>query len=185
LNGKYIDRNDTFESQKFASEILAQVEAQNPDTLMGQFDDLDHVFETSQDPLAEGHQFLRAFIRELNGKYNLNLTISDACRLVQENLHTLNLSEEHKKIILATIQIYESNSIPSQPQEERKGVAPRVASSLYWPWDWNWFGLNKDKKHSQNKCLALRGHHAKSPTLMDKELPGNCYLGGCELLEGV
>lgn len=127
LNGMCLNSNEASESQKLVHDILVQVDAPNSDVLVEEFDKFEDLFDGSSDPLAEGRTFLDAFLREINAKYNSNLTIQDACKLVRENLHTLQMPEEAQKIILATIELYGSE------------VADKnlLKAQIYWPWEWN------------------------------------------------
>jgi hypothetical protein len=181
-----VNANSSLQPQELAVQVLDQVDAQNSNALIEQFDVLDEAF--SENALAQGRKFLEAFIVEVNSKYGLNLTTTDACKLVRENLHTLNLSEDLQKVVLSTIKLYEPDLQPTEVPKEVSRLASNVgnvAMSLYWPWQWNWFGMNK--KHKSNNshfCLSRHAYNTTGSTLMDEELPGNCYLGGCELLAG-
>ena len=91
LNGMCLDSSESSESKKLVRDILVQVDAPNSDALVEEFDKFEDILDGSSDPLAEGRTFLDAFLQEINDKYNLNLTIQDACKLVRENLHTLSV----------------------------------------------------------------------------------------------
>lgn len=187
LNGVCLDISESSESKKLVSEILLQVDAPNSDALVEKFDKLEEILNESSIPLTEGRNFLNSFLNEINAKYDLNLTIQDACKLVRENLHTLQLSEEFQRIILSTIALYESDLTPPTNKEgfESSEAANKdlLKAHIYWTWEQNWFGLNKNHK---NKIQHADKHtcHANPSNLMEKDLPSNCYIGGCEMLAG-
>ncbi len=100
-------------SQEIASDLLIQVENQNADGALGVMDRLGEMIEASEDPLAESRKFLQTFLKELNAKYGLNLTLHDACRFVRDNFHALGLPEESREDILGVIALYEQE--PATP----------------------------------------------------------------------
>jgi hypothetical protein len=181
LNGTCLNSTESIDPQKF-------INVQNQDTLIRTFDKLEHVFDSSQDLFVEGQKFLQTFINEINIKYNLKLTIQDACKLVRENLYIFDLPEETKKILFLTINLYEANSNHMKDQkEELESLIIEfnnnvIANAIYWPW--SWFGSNKDEKPKGHHPLNHHVAHTNSSTYTDKELPGNCYVGACELLAG-
>jgi len=101
------NKNDPHE---FVSGIITGIEENNPDLLEERFDELEDSIQSSEDPLAEGRIFLQCFIEEINAQYGLNLTLQDACILVRNNLHTLELPKEIEEVVLATIELMESDS---------------------------------------------------------------------------
>lgn len=190
LHGICLDIGESSESKKLANEIMVQVNDPNSDALVEGFDKLEDILDASPDPVAEGRTFLNTFLNEINSQYQLNLTIQDACKLIRENLHTLPLPEESQKILLATIELYGSDvTLLSTNQENfessielaRKSSFP--IAHIYWPWEWNWFGLNKKHKTKylhENKCA----YNANPSNSTETDLPSNCYIGGCEILTG-
>ena len=118
LNGACIDRNESSGSQKLVTEILFRVNDPNSGELIEEFDKFEEIFDGSTDPFAEGRKFLETFINEVNSKYALNLTIQDACRLVRENMHKLQLPEEFQRVILNTIELFESDPTPPNANKE-------------------------------------------------------------------
>ncbi len=189
LSGVCLDIGESSESKNLVSQILVQVDAPNSDALVDEFDKLEDILDASSDPLAEGRTFLDKFLNEINAKYGLNLTIQDACKLVRENLHTLQLHEETQRIILATIELYGSDLALTNTKEERFESNVDVTTKnllmarIYWPWEWNWFGLNKNHK---NKYQHATKHtrNVNPSNLIAEDLPSNCYIGGCEMLAG-
>jgi len=142
-------------------------------TMIEKFDQFEESLETSMTSLRESRKFLESFLDDINTKHGFNLTLLEACKLIQENVHVLQISSEQQDILLQTCKIIEP-SLTNQTTHKTNG--------LYWPNEWNWFGLNK-KKHSnksQKQCHTI----AKSPSLMETELPSNCYVGAIELFVG-
>lgn len=137
---------------------------------------------------------MTSFLSEINSAYSLNLTIQDACLLIRQNLPTLSLDSEVQKMIIATIQLFEfspdqideimySKIIPHLPQS----TVESLCLSVYWPWEWKWFGLNIKRHKKRNSASCIPGGvpllKSKLPET-EKELPGSCYMGGCEMLAG-
>lgn len=173
--------------KKFAKKIFDQIETQNSDLIQEEFDQLHATFSIN-DPLIEGKKMFQSMLDEANVRYGYRLTIPDACVLIRENLHILNLSPELKNTLLETVDLYQSeinitlrkkffaSNIIKQAKDQNASI------HLYWPWEWSWFGLNKNNKSNQPKCHLQR---SKIDSLsLNDELPGNCYIGGCELLAG-
>jgi hypothetical protein len=128
-------------------------------------------FDKFNDPLVDGKIFLTSFLKEINSRYNLNLTIHEACQVVQKNLHTLNVSKEIEQVILDTIELYELKHATSQ-QHQKLQNSLMIATGVNWPWIWNWFGLNK------------QSHSPKPLPCETEELPSDIYIGAVELLAG-
>ena len=97
----------SIETQRLASEILNSVEICDVSGVSEQFDKLAEIADASENPLAESQKFLQIFIEELNAQYALNLTIQDACKLIRENIHVLNIPEEIQEIVLSAIELCE------------------------------------------------------------------------------
>jgi hypothetical protein len=180
---------DGSESKEFVSDIVNHISDGNSDHLIERFDELEEVVQLSEDPLNESRKFLQSFIEELNIRHGLNLTIPQACVLVRENLHALQLPVEAQNLLLDTIALIESDSNPTteQMQHFEKATRPNVEYlRISWPWQWNWFGLN-EKSHKNSKPSPAKSFTA-SPLLQaagtDKELPGTMYVGGVEALAG-
>lgn len=179
VNGICLANDDSLESTQLANEILAQLDFQNIDSLLEKFDQFESVLDASTDPLTEGRAFLTSFVNGINAQYGLTLTLHDACALVQENLQALNLPEETQKIILATIELYMSDSSLSNDEQAKLEDHSYTDAKISWPG--NWFGLNHDVKHKHKK---LKFPTCSATVSTDKELPGNFYIGGCEILAG-
>ena len=168
--------NDNSQMTRLVDKILNQVEMDGADALKKDFDELELFVDSSSVPLTEGRNFLHSFITEINARYGLALTLESACKLVRENLDILQIPFETRDVLLKTIRVFESDSSCTKAQDEK----PAQLHGFYWPTEWNWFGLNKKNKdnNSQDKFQTDIPHPAET------ELPGNCYIGGCELLAG-
>jgi hypothetical protein len=81
-------------SKQIGTEILNSLVSCDENRLIKQFDQLEKAIDASADPLGESRAFLASFIEQMNIQYGLNLTIQDACALVRENLHALQLPVE-------------------------------------------------------------------------------------------
>lgn len=160
-----------------AKEILNLADSGNIDSIKSGFDQLETAVDSAEDPLAEGRKFLHSFIEELNARYGLALTIQDACKIVRENIHTLQIPLETQNLLLITIELLESNLNSGSEDPDQIGVS----GAFYWPNEWNWFGLNKKKK--EHHKVVTKALHSR-PNSGEVELPGNCYVGACELLAG-
>ena len=181
------------ESRDILDAAITQIKDDNPAGLIEKLDQLENRFEASNDPLEEGRKFLKNFINDINGQYSLSLTIQDACVLIEENLHILELPEEFKRIILNTVDLYKTDS--RVPEIEKNtfrnnfidGSLSRISLSLYWPWEWSFFGLNKSKKHKHYHS-ELINYPCQIANPIDPtvgyDLPSNCYFGGAEMLAG-
>ena len=169
------------EPQTFAREILNQAQDQNPDAVIERFDQFDESLLAAEDPLAEGRKFLQAFIDEINVQYGLALTIPEACKLVRANMHTLSLPVETENLVLATIALLE---IDSSPEKERFKEAIASNTPTLGLWKWDFFRSKKKKGHRSDHLNCSKSARQTTSPLMEKDLPSNCYIGGCELLAG-
>jgi len=120
-------------------EIQNQCCSMDPGDLIAKFDKLEGAFEMASIPIEEGRKFLESFIIEINAKHGLSLTLQDACRLVRENIHILQIPHEMQEVLLSIGAALES--CPSHLDPAFGNV--RQSNGLYWPNEWNWFGLNK------------------------------------------
>ena len=93
----------------------------------------------------------------------------------REKIFNANLCSQNwwrYKPLLAMMAAIEAVDAPSlKPDRESK-----KAESIYWPWEWNWFGWNK-KSHSSHKTTKV----LNSPQI---ELPGNLAMGFALMLSG-
>lgn len=174
------EKRDSFKSKEFVNEVLTQASENNTDDLLASFDNLDK----SKDPLADGKKFLNSFLKELNSRCELNLTIHEACQLIRKNLHTLDLPTTMQHVVLNAVELYESNN-PTNLQHQKLKNSLMIAAGISWPWEWNWFGLNS--KHSTNDIRQNKNPF--NPTILPPkcatdELPSDVYIGAVELLAG-
>lgn len=159
-----------------SNELLVNVENFDSNRVVEHFDALYESIHKSQDKIDESRKFLLSFINDINRRYNLSLTLQEACTLIEQNLYTLPLTADEKSSLLFSIDLLHL----SDKSLEMEGIAESHRLHLYWPWEWNWFGLNK-KPHKE-KC----DYSKKSPgSVPQKELPANCYVGAVELFSGV
>lgn len=175
------------ETQSQVSNLFLKAEADDINGLNSQLNDIQKTVVGSLDPLQQSRDFLDSFIQEINIRYGLSLTLQQACILVNENVHLLNLSEEEQITLLAAIKLIQTGHatvgvITNELSFNENHSINSHKLRLYWPWDWNWFGLNKPSHHHNksikaNKRVFLEKHS-------EVELPGNCYFGACELLAG-
>jgi len=89
-------------NESIAKQLL---ETSDIDLLKDQLDVLELSMEKSDDAIAEGRQFIEAFLAQINSQYGISLSISQACQLVKENLPTLNLPTETKESLLIAIDL--------------------------------------------------------------------------------
>jgi len=169
-------------SNKFVKEFLNQIHENNTDALLENFD----VFENSKDFFEDGKKFLISFLIEINTHYGLNLTIMDACQLVKENIHLLNMSIEMQSVVLNIIELYGSNK-PSDFQYQKLECSAMIATGIYWPWEWGYISLIKKQIIYSFKQAADGFMSFFKPALFEVkevELPSDIYVGGAELLAG-
>lgn len=118
LDGICLTGGSPEDSSNLVRIMFDQVNVQNPDALVKEFDQFSEVLNISENPFDEGCKFLRSFIKEVNDRYGLNLTLLGACQLVKENLHTLQIPVEVQDVVLATIESLEFNSDLSRLQQQ-------------------------------------------------------------------
>jgi hypothetical protein len=71
--------------------------------LKDQFDALEQSIKQSDDSMAAGRKFLESFLAQIKSQYGVSLTIPEACRLIKENLHMLEIPPETKEPLLNLI----------------------------------------------------------------------------------
>ena len=171
----------TLETQTRAANILNHVADANEVGLVEDFDNLNKMICSSNDPLVEGRAFMQNFINEVNAQYGLSLAISDACNLVRDNIHTLQFPEETQSIVLRAIELLESNSLPAQDQNQTcKQSVESNGFMIKWPFYLH--GNIQKHKHKHKHVTSLLCYI--DPIFPSDDLPANCYIGGCELLAG-
>lgn len=166
--------------------VLTQVQTGNTEGIRSQVDELKNSLINAAQPLAEGKIFLQALINDINNHYGMQLTILDACRLVRENFHRLDIPLEVREPLLMTIALFEAQNQPISSLEmsaQKDAVLGRGKDGyqLYWPWEWSFFGLNKDKHKSKRKNYEIPVHTSKAPAL---ELPNHMAVGFSLALAG-
>lgn len=92
-----------------------------------------------QTDFIEGRRFLEGLVDEMNAQYNLHLTLADASLLVKNNIERLDIPVVMRQELLAIADLFISNAV-SVPLEK----AHALKHKFYWPWEWNFFGLNKN-----------------------------------------
>ncbi len=171
-------------SSTLSAEVVHLITTGNEVQLVERFDELERNIEVASDRLEEGRRFLISFIQQVNAQYGTNLTIKDACVLVKQNMHMFQIPAEAQSLLLATIDLFESDAIALNVREEnviKKGTEIRK-NGLSWPWEWNWWGLNKKKKQTD---ISSIGKVAKeNPYGPNEEIPGSIYAGGVEIFAG-
>ncbi len=180
LSGFSMEGNAT-EYHLLIDQILDHAEMGNGSNVVQDFDQIEKSANESQDPRASGRKFLNSFIQEINTRYGLALTFQDACRLIRENIYNLQVSVEEMNLILGSVALIESDFT----QDDDFGELVQQ-NGWYWPTEWNWFGLNKkDKdKHKHEDKPGEQKTVASSAPLTQTDLPGNCYMGACEMFVG-
>lgn len=171
------------ESIEFIQGMLTGIEDRDTCLLLEKFDELEESMNSFEDPLDEGRKFLQSFIEEINLKYGLKLTVHDACVIVRENLHTLQLPEDIQNVVMSTIELMESDCEPTPEQFQNFELATHLKSkkSVSWPWHWKWFGLNKKKPKPDSSLYVHKKTHSSSP---EQEIPGSVCAGAAEVLAG-
>jgi len=127
-------------------EYLRQADALDGAELTEKFDQFQESVESPWISVEEGRKFLQAFINEINTKHGMSLTLLEACKLVRENIYHLNIPSNMQEVLLKTIAQLESQP----PEMHELFLTENLQAKIYWPTEWNWFGLNK-KKHKHKK----------------------------------
>lgn len=139
-----------YSSNRIISQVQAGVATQVFDTFL----DIGASLQQADTPFSESQKFLQSLIEEINVQYGMALTKKDACRLIRENLHLIHIPSESLADLLLMIQLIEfgPNAINLTPENHlrQEAHASIFSYGLYWPWEWNWFGLNK-KHHKSHK----------------------------------
>lgn len=131
--------SDNNRIEELASEIYVETEIGSLDSLVNKFDELEETLSDSSDPITEARVFLESFIQKLNYRYGINLSLLEICIYIKNNIDAFNIPIEIQPQFLKTIDLL-------------IGYEEQKAHGLHWPWEWNWFGLNKkDKEDSADK----------------------------------
>ncbi len=125
--------------------------------------------------LVEGRQFLESVIQEINSQYGLNIGLADACRLVKQHIDRLEVPAEMRDDLLALADLFESGTFSVSLGNQRE--ARSLKYRFYWPWEWNFFGLN-ERHHTKHKP-AMKKTTEQEFILPDKLAAGFvCALAG-------
>ncbi len=134
----------------------------------------------AQDPVTEARKFLQSFVDEINTRYETQLTIEDACRLVKEHLGELQIPQELHAQLLRIIELFEEKSQEFAPYQMEKCTAAQIHWHFYPPWEWNFFGLNKHHHHSHHHA-----HHCAAQIDRPQfELPAKMAVGVISMFSG-
>ncbi len=167
-------------------ETFAQVNTGNTIALKNEIDVIENSVQASRDPIKESRQFLDAFINEMNHHYGLNLNLQEACRFVRGNLQRFDLPPKERDALVVALDLLEQDrsnallTIQGHPEQCLQYIKIAKGVNIYWPWEWSWFGLNKQP--SSHKRLHNLLDIAKAA--VEVELPSSCYFGLCELFAG-
>jgi hypothetical protein len=130
------------------NDLLSQVESGSVDGVLRNIETLETVCEFSQNPIEESKKFLQQFITEINIRYGTLLTLADACQFFRENFDALGLPQDAREDFLMMIDLFQN---PEEPQ-----VVSRKGFHFHPPWEWKFFGLNKQHKNhyfkQRNNC---------------------------------
>lgn len=154
------------DGEKVAKELVVEYETLDFKGITACFDSI----EASEDPYREAVGFLEAFLAEIEMKHGVSLSLLEACELVQSNLDLLDIDEKAKSVLLSFIELLESD-----PK-----IGKIVHGGFYWPWEWNWFGLNKKDKNLENPQEKTAGQQP----VHEGDFSGSVYVGGAEILAG-
>lgn len=167
-------------------EAFAQVNSGNTVELKHEIDRIENSVQASRNPIKESRQFLEAFINEMNNHYGLNLNLEEACRFVRRNLQLFNLPQKERDTLLVALDLLEKDrsnallTIEGHPEQCLQYIKITKGVLIYWPWEWNWFGLNKQSSSHKREHNFLDIAKAAA----EVELPSSCYFGLCELFAG-
>lgn len=123
-----------------------------PDTgLSKSFNNLTEAINDSKDPLETTRHFFRNFLDCINSQNGTSITISEACCLLRQNMDLIPM--ECRESFNAAVDAIEFDHLSLTDAEERVALS---ACALYWPWKWNWFGLNKSHKNHHRQSKAVK-----------------------------
>ena len=119
------------DNRNLAKNLLEQMEEGDG---MALIDHLNDVSESFQDPdndentLAEVRAFIKAFLKETNAKYHLNLTLTQVCQLIRENLDAFEIPMKDQADFLVALEAIESGD----------SNVLKAANQLAFHWSWDW-----------------------------------------------
>lgn len=164
--------SDNVNIDKMASEICQEADTGNVDSLVAKFDSLEPMLVQTNDPVATAREFLEQFIQRINSRYGVNLSLLDTCEYIKNNMDELNIPTEIRSQFLQTLDILIG-------YEERRGF------KLYWPTEWNWFGLNKKDQRKLGEYRSQRTHFTDTtPVTNYSQFDGASIVGLLEVVAG-
>jgi hypothetical protein len=119
------------------------------DSLAKSFENLAITIGEATDSYATVGQFFQNFVDQINAQRKSAITIKEACYLIRQKIDSLQIPFEYREHLLLGLNMMSSGSpiVAGGNSDNTK-----INHGVYWPWEWNWFGLNKkDKKHDKYK----------------------------------
>jgi len=111
--------------------------------LTNSFVNLATLIEESTHAFTNTRLFFQSFINQINAQKETSLTIKEACNQIRQNLDSLPIPTQYREHLLLGLDLM---------NQQTTIEGPTTAATIYWPWEWNWFGLNKkDKTHHNHK----------------------------------
>ena len=122
-------------------------------SLTKSFENLAHLINKAPNSHEATTQFFQSFIDQINIQKNTDGTIEEACHIIRQKMYELSIPDEYREHLLLGLDVMQIKEIAI-----RDDLCSKVSMRIYWPWEWNWFGLNKkDKKHDEH----LKSAHEK------------------------
>ncbi len=168
-----------------ANQILNRVQSGNVIEVFDAFEFVGKELQQTEKPFAEAQKFLQALIDAINTQYGMSLTKQDACRLIQERVHLIPLPHDSRIMLLTVLRVVEQGenviTVASDDLCSQEAQARIFRRGLYWPWEWNWFGLNQKghKLPQASSSTSLRDVEFVLPPKMSAGFM--CALGGALL----
>lgn len=91
----------------YAKQIVDLIAVNDFNGAIDTFDKWETVLEASKDPIAEGHEFLQDLVVEINAHYGSNLTLSEICLFLRQNVHLFGFPPKEQAEFLATLTLLE------------------------------------------------------------------------------
>ncbi|MDE3046147.1 MAG: hypothetical protein KGJ02_05845 [Verrucomicrobiota bacterium] len=172
------------DTSHLAKSLLDRLETYDTRFNQAPFDELQQFFSNSEDPLLTAQDFFKAFLQEINTRYRLSLTLSEACQKIRENYSLLSLSQEGQETFLAVLEVLESENFPDTQQLTAE--SPRFRFLGPWAAKWlssNWFNPKKSNQCQKRKFLESSKKLRENEVAV--EIPGSCIVGAIEAGAGV
>jgi hypothetical protein len=122
-------------------------------SLAKSFENLAHLIDTAPDSHEATTQFFQSFIGQINAQNSTNNTVEEACHIIKQNMNQLSLPDEYQKHLSFGLDIMQTKEAINHDN-----LYSLACQTIYWPWEWNWFGLNKKEKKDVN---YIKSTHAK------------------------